>query len=359
MSEYFPLHVHSHYSLLDGLSKPGQIAKRCHELGLRGSALTDHGSIAGAVSFMNAMKKANGLQSIIGCEMYISPKDATIKDGDRTLNHMCVLAKNFQGWTQLIQAISDSNRPEHFYYKPRLDLDRLAQYADGNLIAFSGHMGSHLSKCIFTDINAVHNCTTMEDAKRFTHSDWVARAITEAYKLQEIFGKENFFIEIQLIDSVTIPACKLLALGLRYVSERTGIPCIATPDAHYCTKDDAHDQRVLLCNSLNTNFREIQDKMVRGDDIGLGAFFRSRNYHIPSYDEMIAGGNTPEELARTLNIADMCEDYKLTGPPMLPQFPCPDGLSSKDYMRQLLTEGWEERWEKMERVILSTDTVTV
>jgi DNA polymerase-3 subunit alpha len=118
--------------------------------------------------------------------------------------------------------------------------------------------------------------------------------------------------------------------------------------------EDANDQRVLLCNSLNTNFKEVSDKMVRGEDVGLGTFFRSRNYHIPSYDEMIIGGNTPGELAETLELASMCEGYKLTGPPMLPQFPCPGGIPSKDYMRQLLDKGWGERWPKMQKVIEAT-----
>jgi len=354
MKTYFPLHVHSHYSLLDGLSKPNQIAKRCIKLGLPGSAITDHGTVAGAVSFMEAMSNRD-LKPIIGCEMYVCPKDATIKDGDRKLHHLVVLAKNPKGWGQLIQASSASNAPEHYYYKPRLDLDRLAEYADGNLIAFSGHLGSHLASCIFTDTHDLDQCRTPEDAKQYTRSDWVERATKEALRLQEIFGKGNFFIEIQLMDSKNYPAMTLLAQGLRYISKKTGIPCIATPDAHYAEKEDAYDQRVLLCNALNTNFKEIDEKMVRGEEIGLGTFFRSNNYHIPSYDEMIEGGNTEEELANTLKIADMCEEYDLTHPPMLPQFPCPNNMPSKEYMKQLMYEGWDMRLPKIQQVIESSD----
>jgi len=353
MNTYFPLHVHSHYSLLDGLAKPLQIANRCKDLGLAGSALTDHGTVAGVISFMDAMKKKE-LQAIMGCEMYIAPRDATLRDGDRTLHHLVVLAKNLDGWHQLIQATSEANRPEHFYYKPRLDLERLAPYANGNLIAFSGHLGSHLSSCIFSDTNALHNCLTADEAKRFTRSDWVKRTTEEAERLQEIFGKGNFFIEIQLIDSKNMPAMNLLATGLRYVSKQTGIPCIATPDAHYAERADAYDQRTLLCNSLNTNFREINDKLVRGEDIGLATFFKSNNYHIPAYDEMLDSGNTKEELANTLQVASMCEEYKLTGPPMLPQFPCPDNVSSKDYLRQLIDKGWTKRWPKIQHIIDTT-----
>jgi DNA polymerase-3 subunit alpha len=294
------------------------------------------------------------LQPIVGCEMYISPRDATIKDGDRELHHLVVLAKNQEGWRQLIQCTSASNHPDHFYYKPRLDLGRMAEFAKGDLVAFSGHLGSHLASCIFGDLNAIHHCNTMDEAKQFTHSDWVKRGVREAERLQEIFGKGNFFIEVQVIDNKTLPAVNLLALGLRYISQRTGIPCIATPDAHYACREDAADQRVLLCNSLNTNFREVEAKMVRGEDVGLGTFFSSRNYHIPTYQEMIEAGNTEAELAQTLEIASMCEPYKITGPPMLPQFPCPDGLSSDEYLSRLLDEGWEHRWPQIESVINRT-----
>jgi len=350
MTTYFPLHVHSHYSLLDGLSKPSHIARRCKELNLPGSAITDHGNISGAISFMKAMK---GLQPIIGCELYVSPYDATIKEGDRSLYHLCVLAKNIEGWRRLVQLTSESNKPEHFYYRPRLDLERLAKYADGNLIAFSGHLGSHLSHCIFSDM-AVHDCKTAEEAKALTYPDWVQRTTDMALQLRDIFGKDNFFIEIQLIDSKNMPACQLLALGLRYISKQTGIPCIATPDAHYANPEDAYDQRVLLCNSLNTTFQAIEDKKVKGEDVGMGAFFRSRQYHIPSYNAMIECGNTEEELARTLEVAQMCESYDLTSPPKLPKFPCPDGLSSRQYLTKLLRQGWIDRQPQIQNVINRT-----
>lgn len=349
MNTYFPLHVHSHYSLLDGLSKPGQIAKRCEVAELPGSALTDHGNIAGAVAFMSAMEKRDK-KPIMGCEMYISPGDCTQREG-RALHHLVVLAKNLQGWKQLIQATSSANMPEHFYYKPRLDLERLAKYADGNLFAFSGHLGSTLSHCIFSDMQAIHGCRNIEEVKKFTHFDWSTRAIEHANLLQNIFGKGNFFIEIQTIDSARMPAMQLLVQGLRYVAQKTGIPMVATPDAHYAFKEDAFDQRVLLCNSLNTNFLEIEHKMVRGEDIALGGFFRSRNYHIPSYQEMLDSGNTEEELQNTMLIADACETYKITGPPMLPQFPCPDDMDSKTYMKKLLHGGWEEKQDLIASVM--------
>ena len=128
--KFFPLHVHSHYSLLDGLSKPKDIANRCVDLNLEGSALTDHGTISGAVSFVNAMKNKNK-KPILGCEFYIC-KEKPEEKQERKLSHLVVLAKNIEGWKNLLGATSESNRPEFFYYKPRLDLEGLSRFVDGN-----------------------------------------------------------------------------------------------------------------------------------------------------------------------------------------------------------------------------------
>ena len=144
-----PLHLHTHYSLLDGLSKPSQVADRCSNLGYNSCAITDHGTISGAVSFTQAMKQKN-IKPILGCEFYLSQKDASIQDAtNKYLSHAVVLAKNRAGWDQLIKATSRSNDEDLFYFKPRLDLDRLGEYADGNLIAFSGVL-NHMHFSFFT-----------------------------------------------------------------------------------------------------------------------------------------------------------------------------------------------------------------
>ena len=125
-----PLHLHTHYSLLDGLSKPSQVAERCSELGYTSCALTDHGTISGAVAFTQAMKTKN-IKPILGCEFYLSQQDCTVKsEENRSLSHLCVLAKNKKGWRNLIQAVSKSNDEENYYYKPRLDLNTLGEFAD-------------------------------------------------------------------------------------------------------------------------------------------------------------------------------------------------------------------------------------
>ena len=136
MKKYVPLHVHSHYSLLDGLSKPNQIADRCSNIGVKSCAITDHGTISGSVQFYQAIK-SKGIKPIIGCELYISNEDSTIKTKENSdLSHFLVLAKNLQGWKNLIRIVSESNNANNFYHKPRLDFDKLKDLVDGNLMVF-------------------------------------------------------------------------------------------------------------------------------------------------------------------------------------------------------------------------------
>ena len=164
MNNWFPLHCHSDRSLLDGLSKPEQIADRCKELGLKGSAISDHGSCSAVVTFTKAMNK-HGLKPVRGNEFYLCPHDASDKSPENDKrSHLVVLAKNHAGWLNLVKATSASNQPEFFYRKPRLDLDRLAAFGGGNFVTFSGHPGSDLANVIFKDIKAAYGARTREAA---------------------------------------------------------------------------------------------------------------------------------------------------------------------------------------------------
>ena len=342
MTIWTPLHSHTHYSLLDGLSKPHQVAERCESLGYDACAITDHGTISGAVSFVRAMQKKN-IKPILGCEFYLCEQDPCLKDKEnRQLSHLVVLAKNFDGWRKLIEATSASNDEEVFYHKPRLDLNTLAEYCDGNLISFSGHLGSQLADIIFLDHKAAYRSKTYEEAKSFIDPDWVSKTTQLAEKYRDIFGKDNFFLEIQLIDQDMSPSQTITAEALRYVSKQTGIPCIATADSHYPSMEDAVDQRVLLCSAMRTTLKQVQQKLDNHEDVGLGGFFKSNRYHIPSQEE-IAAINSEAEIANTRLVADMCEEYNILGKPMLPRFPCPNEMSEDEYLRHLCREGWKNK----------------
>ena len=348
MNNFFPLHVHSHNSLLDGLSKPTHISKRCASLNLDGCALTDHGTLSGAVTFVESMKgrckcgklkddhprkECDNFQSfkpILGCEFYICDGDPTDKENRvRQNTHLVVLAKNLRGWEDLVAATSQANHPDYFYYVPRLNLETLSKFCSGNWIAFSGHMGSHLANLVFVDYKEAYSANTYEEAKSMVHPDWITRVSKQAKQFVEIFGKDNFYLEIQLIDKDNLPASIIVSEALRYLSKKLHIPCIATPDAHYVYPEDAEDQRILLCNhpSIDTTLDEIRRKMVRGDDISLGSFFKSRQYYIPGYDDM-KDIHTPEELSNTVKVADECEIYDITHKPMPPRFPLPEGITA-------------------------------
>ena len=241
---WIPLHLHTHYSLLDGLSKPSQVADRCSELGYSSCAITDHGNISGAVAFTQACKNKN-IKPILGCEFYLSGQSATIQSPEnRSLSHLCVLAKNKSGWDQLIKAVSRSNDEDLFYHKPRLDLDLLGEFVDGNLIGFSGHLGSDLANVIFESPRAAYRSSTEEEVKKYIASDWDQRVLNLAHRYIEIFGKENFFIEIQCIDEGNSPASKLVAQGLRYIAKKHGFKSFK-PDRH--SYIDENGQGWLQC----------------------------------------------------------------------------------------------------------------
>ena len=323
--KYVPLHVHSEYSLLDGLSQTKHIAKRLEEIEVDACALTDHGTVSGAVDFHKTI--SNGFKPILGCELYLSKQEATLKDpSNAKLMHQVVLAKDLEGWKKLLSLVSESNTPEHFYHKPRVGLDTFLESVSesSKLVSFSGHLGSHLANIVLDNPN------------------WKNEGIRQAERMQEAFGKGNFYIEIQLIDSLINKKAKEVAEKLREISQITGIPCVATPDAHYCRREDAHDQRVLLCTSMRKSIGQIQNELKQGKSKSLKAFFESDNYHIPSYEDM-KRFHTDKELDTTLQIASMCSEYNILGPPNPPVFDCPNGMSPNDYLRYLCREGWTEK----------------
>jgi DNA polymerase-3 subunit alpha len=314
---------------LDGLSKPEQIAERCNEIGADACALTDHGNISGAIKFHQKMKK-NNIKPILGCEIYLcekKPEEKSIEN--KSLSHFIVLAKNMAGWRKLIKLVSESNKSEYFYYKPRLDLNSLSEFIDGNIIGFCGHLGSLLSNKI------------VEEGK--ISKDWKNLGCNLIYQLKEIFGKDNFFLETQLMDQKNINLQKDITETIRQLAKITNTKTICTPDAHYCKKEDASDQRILLCNNLKTTFPEISRKINSGQSIGMECFFNSDNYHILSQQEM-RELHLEEEIINTQLISDMCENYEISSKPNLPPFECVGGPD--EYLRQLCRQGWQQKISK-------------
>lgn len=316
----------SHYSLLDGLSKPEQIANRCSKIGTPACAITDHGSISGTVQFYQKLQKQN-IKPILGCELYISNDSATIQTKENSkLSHLVVLAKNYDGWKTLIKIVSASNHPNNFYHKPRLSFKQLSEFLDGNLIAISGHLGSSLSRSIQSsgyDLNT---------------------SIDHVSYMKEIFGQDNFFLEAQLMDQHLSPEQITHTEHIRRLGQATKTKVVATPDAHYCEKDDAIDQRILLCNNLKTTLTDINKKLINNENVGMDCFFKSDNFHILSNEEMIEI-HTEEELENTHYINSLCEEYEILSAPLLPEFVTKDGSTPDEYLRQLCRQGWKNKIE--------------
>jgi DNA polymerase-3 subunit alpha len=311
---------------LDGLSKPNQIAQRCLSIGAKTCAITDHGTIAGTVQFHNAMI-SSGIKPILGCEIYICDEDSSIKEKhNRSLSHFIVLAKNLSGWKSLIKLISASNSPDRFYHKPRLSIKELSNYLDGNIIGFCGHLGSYLHRIV----------------EKSKDEDKITVGTNFVSEMKEIFGNDNFFLEAQLMDREYTPEQIHMTEYVRRLGLNTKTKVICTPDAHYCEKDDAVDQRILLCNSLKTTISDVNKKIINNDDVSMSCFFKSDNFHILSFEEM-AELHTPEEIENTHYLDSLCSSYSISSPPILPPFSCPDGMNSDDYLRKLCRLGWEEK----------------
>jgi len=315
---------------LDGLSKTTQIANRCSKIEARACALTDHGNIAGAVKFYGDMLKSD-IKPILGCELYICDQNPAIQEtSNRKLSHFIVLAKNYKGWKNLIRIVSESNRPDYFYHKPRLDIATLREIVDpDNMLAIVGHLGSTLANKIIDENNTINK-------------DYINIGSNFISSIKDIFGKNNVFLEAQLMDKDNLPLQISLTGAIRDLGKETNTKVICTPDAHYAERDDAMDQRILLCNNLKTTLNKINSKIQNQESIGMDCFFLSDNYHIPSQEE-ISNLHTEQEIDNTNIVADMCEQYDILDKPHLPSFDCPKGYNPDEYLRQLCRDGWREK----------------
>lgn len=324
---YIPLHVHSHYSLLDGLSKPSQIANRCSQIGVKSCAITDHGSISGCVQFYQELKKKN-IKPILGCEIYISEHESDIKKPDNAkLSHFILLAKNKIGWDNLIKIISYSNQPDRYYHKPRVSIHDLHTLDTNGLLGFCGHLGSTLADKL----------TKHKDSHSATKC-----GVEFVSEMKDIFGSDSFFLETQLMDQTNNPQQIEITNLIRNIAQQTNTKVICTPDAHYCNQEDAIDQRILLCNNLKTTLIDINKKYLNNQSVPMSAFFSSDNFYILSPEEM-QNLHTEEEIINTQYVESLCEDFNILSQPQLPPFACPNNQTPDEYLRELCRLGWKKR----------------
>jgi len=320
---YVPLNVKSHFSLLSALSKPKKIAERLANCELPAAGLTDLNNISGSVQYLKAMQDAK-LKPLLGMTLGVCEEHSSIKKPEnKERTYLNILAKNTEGWKSLINLTSLSNHPNSFYHKPRLSFEEIGDISTGGeLIVFSGRQDSHVGKRILS-------------ADLTLNPNWLEDASNTALFMQDLFGAENFFLEVQLIHAAKFHHQKVLADCVRELGRKLNIPCVATPDPHYCEQKDSEDHKILLCRNLKTTlYRADKDKPL--------PFFSANSYHIPTHLEMVAI-HTEEELRNTNLISDMISEYSVLQKPQLPKFPCPNGMDEKTYLRELCIKGWNEK----------------
>jgi DNA polymerase-3 subunit alpha len=310
------LHLHTDYSLLDGAIQIKPLSERLEALGMNACAMTDHGNMYGAITFYNTMK-ARGIKPIIGCETYLaagSRKDRGTRaiPGEKTNFHLILLAKDFEGYRNLSRLTSKAFT-EGFYYKPRIDKELLAQHSKG-LIA--------LSSCLSGVPSALLAKGCFDEAA------------AAALEFQDIMGKGNYFLEIQ--DHGLEPQ-ERIRKSLVELSQKTGIPLVATNDAHYLMPDDARAHDVMLC---------IGSGKTVNDENRLR--YRTPNFYVRSADEMwqLFGAELPEALDRTTQIAEMCDLELPHGVSYLPNYPIPEsaaGVSADEYFERVVRDGYQTR----------------
>jgi DNA polymerase-3 subunit alpha len=312
-SNFIHLHVHSEYSLLDGAIKVERLVSRAKELGMNAVALTDHGNMFGAIKFFKTAKQA-GIKPIIGIETYLT-RGSRLEKGKKRgelskLEHLVLLAKDMRGYKNLMR-LSSAAYLEGFYYKPRVDMDLLAEHSEG-LIA--------LSSCV----RGVVARSVLEEG--------LDGATAKAERFRSLFGDGNFYLEIQ---DHGLEEEKKVIEASREISKRTGIPLVATNDAHYLRREDAEAHEVLLC--LQTGNTLEDPNRFR---------FKSKELYFKTEEEMKElFPDLPEALENTVAVAEMC-DLDLSGnKACLPTFPLPPGYDSDSaYLRDEVFKGAERRY---------------
>ena len=306
------LHVHTEYSLLDGSNKIKEYVDRVKALGMDSAAITDHGVMYGVIDFYRAARAA-GINPILGCEVYVAPGsrfDREAGSGDDRYYHLVLLAENNQGYSNLMKIVS-KGFVEGFYYKPRVDLSLLEKYHEG-IIA--------LSACLAGEVARFLTRGMYEDAKK------------AALRYQDIFGKGNFFLELQ---DHGIPEQQNVNQQLLKMHRETGIDLVATNDVHYTLAEDAQPHDVLLC--LQTGKKLADEDRMR---------YEGGQYYVKSPEEMERlFPYAPEALENTHKIAQRCHVEIEFGVTKLPKFDVPEGYTSWEYLNELCFRGLEERYQ--------------
>ena len=316
--KFVHLHTHSHFSLLDGLIKIDELVARAKELGMEALALTDHGNLYGAVEFYKKAIK-EGIKPILGMEAYIAPNSRFEKNGkENKYRHLTLIAENQTGWQNLIK-ISTKSHLEGFYYKPRADKELLKEYSRG-IIAMSGCLGGEIPSLILEN--------------KFFDAEKIAR------EYQNIFGENNFFLEIW--HHPNIEGEEKVKRGIIELSKKLNIPLVATQDIHYLNSEDGEYHDILLAVQTGNKIEDDDRLSLRADDFSM----RSPQTMMEFFKDF------PEAIENTNKIADRCDVKLSIGKIHLPKFPLPENESSGNiYLKKLIDEKLGQRYPEVSEEI--------
>ncbi|MFQ6028563.1 MAG: DNA polymerase III subunit alpha, partial [Dehalococcoidia bacterium] len=306
------LHTHTEYSMLDGISRIPDLVYQTKELGMESLAITDHGTLYGAVDFYSECKEA-GIKPIIGCEVYVAHGSRTDRSGtERSPNHLVLLARDNAGYRNLMQLVTKAH-VEGFHYRPRVDKELLEEYCQG-LICLSG-------------------CPSAEVPRLIADGN-IAEAHRIALWYKELFGDDGYFLELQRHEHV--PQLSEINQALTSMSQELNLPLVVTNDAHYVRQADSPLQDVYICIQTNTTVQD--EKRLRMED---------NSYYVKSPAEMAQlFADYPLALENTQLIADRCNVELGFGETHLPKYPTPNGMDADEYLSQLCWQGFQERYPR-------------
>src|ERR1700723_1116267 len=314
-SNFVHLHLHTDYSLLDGACEIGELTSEAARRGMPAVAVTDHGNLFAAASFYH-QATTHGVKPIIGCEMYVAPDNHKNRGtGAERSNHLVLLCENETGYKNLIKLVS-TGYLDGFYYKPRVDHELLAKHSEG-LIALSACLRGEVADALL--------------------SEKYDQAQKSAYRLRDIFGKQNFFLEVQdqgLEQDIRVNR------DLVRLSKESGIPLVATNDCHYLTQADSHAQEVLMCIQTGKTMSDPQRMKFATDQF----YFKTAEEMAHVFREL------PDAVTRTVAIADRCnvKIQRVSNP--FPEFKVPEGHTTDSYFERVVREGFTSRAPQIERL---------
>ena len=314
-SNFVHLHLHTDYSLLDGACEIGELTAEAARRGMPAVAVTDHGNLFAAANFYH-QATTHGVKPIIGCEMYVAPDNHKNRGtGAERSNHLVLLCENEKGYRNLIKLVS-TGYLDGFYYKPRVDHELLAKHSEG-LIALSACLRGEVADALL--------------------SEKYDQAQKSAYRLRDIFGKENFFLEVQdqgLEQDVRVNR------DLVRLSKESGIPLVATNDCHYLTQADSHAQEVLMCIQTGKTMSDTQRMKFATDQF----YFKTAEEMAHVFREL------PDAVTRTVAIAERCnvKIQRVSNP--FPEFKVPEGHTADSYFERVVRDGFASRAPQIERL---------